>query len=159
VQLGDDRIALTAAMTQGSVHIFSGAASNKGSCARLSEVNGYFARVFKAQHRIEECLQRTKGQAGLADYQVRTWEGWHHHQTLSLLATWFLTQETRRGKNPDPGADAAASAAAAGGVVEPPTRRATAGASAPHDAPPVAAQRRSTLLSLAPAQPVAATTV
>ena len=44
-----------------------------------------FARVFKAQHRIEECLQRAKSEAGLADYQVRTWEGWHHHQTLSLL--------------------------------------------------------------------------
>jgi SRSO17 transposase len=46
-----------------------------------------FARVFKAQHRIEECLKRAKGQAGLADYQVRTWAGWHHHQTLSLIAT------------------------------------------------------------------------
>jgi SRSO17 transposase len=64
-----------------------------------------FARVFKAQHRIEESLKRAKGEAGLADYQVRTWEGWHHHQTLSLLATWFLTQETRRGKNPDPRVD------------------------------------------------------
>jgi SRSO17 transposase len=60
-----------------------------------------FARVFKAQHRIEECLQRAKGEAGLADYEVRTWEGWHHHQTLSLIATWFLTQEARRGKNLD----------------------------------------------------------
>lgn len=68
-----------------------------------------FARVFKAEHRIEECLKRAKGEAGLADYQVRTWEGWHHHQTLALLATWFLTQETRRGKNADTGADCAAS--------------------------------------------------
>ena len=31
-----------------------------------------FGRVFKAQHRIEECLQRAKSEAGLADYQVRT---------------------------------------------------------------------------------------
>ena len=57
----------------------------------------------KAQHRIEECLERAKSEAGLADYEVRTWEGWHHHQTLSLLATWFLTQETRRGKKSDAG--------------------------------------------------------
>jgi len=57
-----------------------------------------FARVIKAEHRIEECLQRAKGEAGLADYEVRTWEGWHHHQTLSLLASWFLTQEKRRGE-------------------------------------------------------------
>ncbi len=60
-----------------------------------------FARVFKAEHHIEECLQRAKGEAGLADYEVRTWIGWHHHQTLSLLGTWFLVQEARRGKNPD----------------------------------------------------------
>lgn len=57
-----------------------------------------FGRVVKAEHRIEECLERAKSEAGLAEYQVRTWIGWHHHQTLSLLATWFLTQETRRGK-------------------------------------------------------------
>ena len=69
-----------------------------------------FARVFNAEHRIEECLKRAKGEAGLADYQVRTWEGWHHHQTLALLATWFLTQEARRGKNTDACADRAASA-------------------------------------------------
>ncbi len=57
-----------------------------------------FARVAKAAHRIEECLHRAKSEAGLADYEVRTWRGWHHHQTLSLLATWFFTQETRQGK-------------------------------------------------------------
>jgi SRSO17 transposase len=60
-----------------------------------------FARVAKAEHRIEDGLKRAKSEAGLAEYQVRTWEGWHHHQTLSLLATWFLTQETRRGKKMD----------------------------------------------------------
>ena len=56
------------------------------------------ARVQKAEHRVEDCLKRAKSQAGLADYEVRTWPGWHHHQALSLLATWFLTEETRRGK-------------------------------------------------------------
>jgi SRSO17 transposase len=68
------------------------------------------ARVTKAAHRIEECLERAKGEAGLAEYQVRNWAAWHHHQTLSLLAAWFLNQETRRGKNPDPRVDDAATA-------------------------------------------------
>ena len=63
------------------------------------------ARVTRAAHRVEECFRRGKSEAGLADYQVRTWRGWHHHQTLSLLAAWFLNQETRRGKNRDPGVD------------------------------------------------------
>lgn len=61
-----------------------------------------FARVVKAEHRIEECLQRAKSEAGLGDYQVRNWKGWHHHQTLSLLATWFLVQETRLEKKSTP---------------------------------------------------------
>ncbi len=60
------------------------------------------ARVAKAEHRIEECLQRSKSEAGLADYAVRHWTGWQHHQTLSLLATWFLVRETDRGKKMDP---------------------------------------------------------
>jgi SRSO17 transposase len=67
-----------------------------------------FARVSKAAHRIEECFERAKGESGLADYEVRTWRGWHHHQTLSLIATWFLTQETRRGKKTHAGRDRAA---------------------------------------------------
>ena len=77
-----------------------------------------FARVSKAAHRIEECFGRAKGEAGLADYEVRTWRGWHHHQMLSLIANWFLTQETRREKkihtgdhrSPDPNAHRRAAA-------------------------------------------------
>jgi SRSO17 transposase len=78
--------------------------SNADPGTPLSEL----ARVTKAAHRIEECLERAKGEAGLADYQVRNWSAWHHHQTLALLAAWFLNQETRRGKNPDPRTDGAA---------------------------------------------------
>ncbi len=60
-----------------------------------------FARAAKAEHRIEECIQRCKSEAGLGDYEVRNWVGWHHHQTLSLIATWFLVSETLRGKKMD----------------------------------------------------------
>lgn len=63
------------------------------------------ARVSKAAHRVEECFERAKGEAGLGDYQVRNWVAWHHHQTLSLLAAWFLNQEARRGKKGDPCTD------------------------------------------------------
>ena len=60
------------------------------------------ARVAKAEHRIEETFKCAKSEAGLADYEVRTWRGWHHHQVLSLVATWFLTCEARRGEKMDP---------------------------------------------------------
>jgi SRSO17 transposase len=67
-----------------------------------------FARVAKASHRIEECLKRSKGEAGLGEYQVRNWRGWHHHMALSLIATWFLVVEARRGKKDSMKAGAAA---------------------------------------------------
>ncbi len=118
-----------------------------------------FARVFKAQHRIEECLKRAKGEAGLADYQVRTWEGWHHHQALSLLATWFLTQETRRGKKTDPRVDGAPSASVDRWVAEPVVAASSASPASPADEPPFEAQRRSTPLSLEATQTLTAATV
>ncbi len=73
------------------------------SNAPITTPLGEFARVAKAEHRIEECLERGKSEAGLADYQVRTWLGWHHHVTLSLMATWFLVLESQRGKKVDAG--------------------------------------------------------
>ena len=37
------------------------------------------ARVTKAAHRVEECFRCGKSEAGLGDYEVRNWRGWHHH--------------------------------------------------------------------------------
>jgi SRSO17 transposase len=118
-----------------------------------------FARVFKAEHRIEECLQRAKGEAGLADYQVRTWEGWHHHQTLALMATWFLTQETGRGKNPDACADGAANAEDDRAIAEWDVEMRSSSAHSSDDESPFEAERRGPTISLAPSQSLAAATV
>ena len=84
-----------------------------------------WARVAKAEHRIEECLQRAKSEAGMGDYQVRTWMGWHHHLTLSLMAVWFLVGATRRGKNADTRVDSSAGS-------EPDSESAGRGAGLPH---------------------------
>jgi SRSO17 transposase len=73
------------------------ALSNAAPETPLSEL----ARGAKAAHRIAACLQRSKSEAGLADYEGRHWAGWQQHQTLSLLATWFLERETHRGKKMD----------------------------------------------------------
>jgi len=78
-----------------------------------------FVRVVKAEHRIEECLERAKGEAGLAQYQVRNWRGWHRHQTLSLLAAWFLTQEDMRGKKIHSSADGPACSRGPCGIAQP----------------------------------------
>jgi len=84
--------------------------SNCNRGTPLSEL----ARVAKAEHRIEECLKRSKSEAGLAGYQVRNWLGWHHHQALSLIATWFLVKEADRGKKGGAGVDGAAGAGGVG---------------------------------------------
>jgi len=69
-------------------------------------------QVRSSRHRVEEVFQQSKGEVGLAHYEVRSWVGWHHHITLALLAVWFLVLERGRmgGKNPgsDRGADAGA---------------------------------------------------
>jgi SRSO17 transposase len=83
--------------------------SNADPSTSLEEL----ARVTRAAHRIEECFHRAKSEAGLADYQVRTWPAWHRHQVLALLAAWLLNRETRRGKNPDRRPDLAPAAATA----------------------------------------------
>lgn len=56
------------------------------------------ARVIKAGTCIEASFQRGKGETGMDAYQVRTWEGWHHHMALTLIAVWFLIGETHRGQ-------------------------------------------------------------
>ena len=115
-------------------------------CATAATPLAELARVAKAEHRIEECLERAKGEAGLADYQVRNWPGWHRHQTLSLLAAWFLTEETRRGKNPDPGADVAAAQAVDRGADRGLARRQRVGQAMPPQHPLAAPQRAGAVL-------------
>jgi SRSO17 transposase len=60
------------------------------------------ARVIKAGACIEASCKRGKGEVGMDEYQVRTWQGWHHHIALSLLALWFLIGETHRGQQVPP---------------------------------------------------------
>jgi len=68
--------------------------SNADHTVPMSEL----ARVILSSHRVEDCFRRAKGECGLAEYEVRTWPGWHHHVALVLLATFFLTKETLRSK-------------------------------------------------------------
>jgi len=60
------------------------------------------ARVIKAGGCIEASFKRGKSEAGMDAYQVRTWEGWHPHMALTLIALWFLISETHRGQQLTP---------------------------------------------------------
>jgi SRSO17 transposase len=63
--------------------------SNALSGVALAEL----VRVKGERPRIEQALQMGKGEVGLDHYEVRSWVGWYHHMTLSLLALWFLNLE------------------------------------------------------------------
>jgi SRSO17 transposase len=56
----------------------------------------HLVAVAAHRHRIEQVFEAAKGEVGLAHYEVRSWIGWHHHVTLSMLALAFLTLERRR---------------------------------------------------------------
>lgn len=48
------------------------------------------ARVAGARWQVERGFEDAKQEAGLDEYEVRSWTGWHRHTTLSLLAHAFL---------------------------------------------------------------------
>jgi SRSO17 transposase len=66
--------------------------------------------VHGRRHGAEELFATGKGEVGLAHYEVRSWVGWHHHMTLSLMAVWFLQLEKGRLGKKNPGTDGAATA-------------------------------------------------
>lgn len=66
-------------------------------------------RLTKCRWKIEQDYQQLKEELGLDHYEGRSWQGWHHHVTLVMMAHAFLTLETLRGKKNywvDPAEDA-----------------------------------------------------
>jgi SRSO17 transposase len=139
----EELLFVTRERQSGKTYKFDYHLSNAARETSLEEL----ARVAKAAHRIEECLERAKGEAGLADYQVRNWIAWHHHQALSLLAAWFLNREMRRGKKPGPRVDDAAAAAVDRWADRGPPRREHPVLAVPAQHPLAAPQRASQALS------------
>ena len=65
-------------------------------------------RVCTTRWQIEEGFAQAKGEVGLDQYEVRTWEAWHRHATLCLLAHAYLVvmrrvaRQEERGKKGAP---------------------------------------------------------
>ena len=58
---------------------------------------------------IEDVFKLAKRQAGLDDYEVRSWTGWHRHTILALLALASLAVAAKKGE-PRPTTDSSRSA-------------------------------------------------
>jgi SRSO17 transposase len=68
-------------------------------------------RAHGQRHRVEELFAEANQEVGLNHYEVRSWVGWHHHMTLSLLALWFVQVERLRLGGKNTGGDGVAGAA------------------------------------------------
>lgn len=56
------------------------------------------ARVQAQRFFIEHSFREAKSECGLADYQVRRWDSWHHHMALVMLTTLFLAKQKIQGR-------------------------------------------------------------
>jgi SRSO17 transposase len=81
-------------------------------------------RVSGLRWPVETALEEAKGELGMDHYETRTWRGWHHHMTQTLLAHHFLVRLRLQLKK-SPGVDPGPTSGAAGGrSAPPPTERA-----------------------------------
>ena len=50
---------------------------------------------------VEQCLEEGKGETGLDEYEVRSWDSWHRHITLSMMAhAWLASLRSRERFSP-----------------------------------------------------------
>ena len=56
------------------------------------------ARVQAQRFFIEHSFREAKSECGMADYQVRRWDAWHHHMALVMLGTLFLVKQKKAGR-------------------------------------------------------------
>lgn len=56
------------------------------------------AYIQNQRYWIENAFHEAKSQLGMAQYQVRVWQGWHHHMALVCMATVFMAREKRKNR-------------------------------------------------------------
>jgi SRSO17 transposase len=57
---------------------------------------------------VEDCFETAKSDCGLDHYEVRSWDAWMRHITLSMAAPAFLTITATRTETPQEAPPAAA---------------------------------------------------
>ncbi|MNL09126.1 hypothetical protein D3C87_1298750 [compost metagenome] len=71
-------------ITDGQIDFFLSAAPSDTSLEEMVRVAGM-------RWAIESCFEQAKGEVGLDQYEVRSWDGWHRHITLVMAALAFLS--------------------------------------------------------------------
>ena len=65
------------------------------SNAALSTSLSRLAYMQRQRYWIERAFQEAKNEAGMDEYQARSWQAWHHHMALVMMALLFLLRERR----------------------------------------------------------------
>jgi SRSO17 transposase len=60
------------------------------SNAPETTTEGELARMLGMRWPVELTFEQGKQEVGLDDYEVRSWQGWHHHMMMVMLAHHFL---------------------------------------------------------------------
>jgi len=60
-------------------------------CAPTETTLETLVQVAGQRWKVEEAIERAKGECGLDQYEVRSWTGWYRHITLSLVAQFCAT--------------------------------------------------------------------
>ncbi|HEX6557554.1 MAG TPA: hypothetical protein VF026_32620, partial [Ktedonobacteraceae bacterium] len=60
-------------------------------CAPKETTLPQIVDVAGARWKVEDAIERGKGECGLDQYEVRSWTGWYRHITLSLVAQFCAT--------------------------------------------------------------------
>ena len=74
------------------------------SNADASTPLGVLAEVACTRHAVEDYFEDAKSYLGMAQYETRSWVGWHHHMSLVAMAHLFITL-TRRDLKKSAGVD------------------------------------------------------
>jgi len=87
-----------------------------------------FVRLSGMRWPVESAIKECKGELGLDHYEVRGWQGWHHHTALTFLSHHFLVRIRLRLGEKSSGADRAPGPRPAPSRAAPPSPRPRDGA-------------------------------
>ena len=72
------------------------------SYAEASTPLEVLAKVACTRHKVEDYFEDGKSYLGMAQYETRSWVGWHHHMSLVAMAHLFITLTRRDLKKKTP---------------------------------------------------------
>lgn len=53
-------------------------------------------------HKVERAFQDAKGTAVIEQYQIRSWQSWHHHMSLVMMSMLFMLETRLKQKENHP---------------------------------------------------------